>query len=110
MKRISTRTMKAMTIVSFLLGFALLFAVGAAPPRGSSKRVVRAYGQRALGLVGGSVVCLIVTAVGAYALARRTADEYREMTAANMRELLEGARQDHRRKREAADSDATDVS
>ena len=66
------------------------------------------------GLIATSALIVTVTGagIGAFLLIRRTREEYREQSMANMRELLEQTRQDQLKKaqaaREATDREQTD--
>ena len=90
--------LKLLTTAGLLVGFGLLIAfpqlVGPRPAKGASKRVYADYSRRTSWVVGGFVVCLITSGVGAVLIIREARKEYREQATRNMHDLLEAARQD----------------
>jgi hypothetical protein len=97
--------LKILTTAALILGFGLLIGfpaiVGSRPPKGSSKRENVAYSRRASNVLRGFVVCIIASGVGSYLVIRQARQEYRELAAKNMRDLLEAARQDAKKPADA---------
>jgi hypothetical protein len=94
--------MKLFTSLSLIVGFLLLVSwpwiVGKRPPAGSPRSAYAAYSRRAAGYVGGLVVCMVASGVGATLVIRRAREEYRQQAMANLKGLVEGSLQDHQKK------------
>jgi hypothetical protein len=93
MKRLSTRTIKAVTTLMVLFAFLLMFA-GPWVIRRPKTMKARAFANRLAVYSGALGVCSVTALLGAYAIMRREQDAYRERAMENMRELIEATRQD----------------
>jgi hypothetical protein len=97
--------LKILTTISLIAGFALLIGfpliVGSPPAKGASKRDLANYSRRASGVLGGFVLCIVASGIGSYLVIRQARQEYREQAAKNVSDLLEAARADASKKRDA---------
>ncbi len=94
----STRGLKALTGVLIGLGIVIMLGwpvlVGIPPKRQSSLQVKRGFVIRTVTAMSLLVVSVAGAGVGSVILLRRAREEYRQQAMANMRDLIEGARED----------------
>lgn len=95
----STRLIKILTTFCILIAVLLMVGwpawVGSMPGKESKKSVKLAFVQRGLAVASGLTFVVIGAGVGAFVLMRRAREEYRQASIENMKDLIEGAREDH---------------
>lgn len=100
--RLTTKQLKWFTSAMIIVCIALMLGwstiVGERP--GPSQLLVetKRYAVRVLTYLGIIVLALLFSGMGAIAVMRRTAAEYREAQMQNMQDLLEATKADHARK------------
>jgi uncharacterized membrane protein (DUF485 family) len=85
----------ALLTVFILLGFPSLVGL---PPKHAPVPVVKNWGVRAEVYVAALLVAFLTTTVLAALVVRQTRQEYLDESAKNLRELVEGTLEDHRKK------------
>ena len=70
------------------------------PPRGASKPVLKKFAQRSEVYLGALLASFLGTTVFAALVVRQTRNEYLEESAQNLRALIEGTLEDHKKKSE----------
>jgi hypothetical protein len=101
-KRISTRGLKRTTAILVILAFVLMFA-GPWVIRRPATMKARPFALRLAAYSGALGFCAIASLAGAYIILRREQDAYRERALENMRDLIEGTRQDRIAKRSGSE-------
>jgi Na+/glutamate symporter len=101
--------LKAVTVVLMLFSVAMLFAyfwvVGPKPPSSAPRAEQIAFLRRGAAYVGIEAAALIGSLVGAYLIARRARQEYRDQSQRNLEALIESTLRDHAKKEPDADAD-----
>ncbi|HVT13912.1 MAG TPA: hypothetical protein VHE55_16740 [Fimbriimonadaceae bacterium] len=92
----------ALAVFTFLLLIGWPVFVGL-PQRGASKPVLRQYLTRSEIWFTALMVSFLGTTVTAAFVVKQSREEYLEGSADNMRRLIEGTLEDHRKKGESAD-------
>jgi hypothetical protein len=100
--------LKVVTIFLMIFSIAMLFAyfwiVGPKPVNGTRAENLE-FMRRGATFIGIEAAALIGSIVGAYLIARRAREEYREQSRRNMEALIESTLRDHAKKGEGADVD-----
>ena len=91
--------LKAITIFLMLFSIAMLFAyfwvVGPKPPADAPRAEQIAFLRRGAVYIGIEALALIGSLVGAYLIARRARQEYRDQSQRNLEALIESTLRDH---------------
>lgn len=93
---------RLLTTLCIVGGLALFLAwpwVAGQKPRSRPELV--AYSRRMTAYVGGLLACMVGAGVGSVLILRQAKEDYRRASLENMRNLVEGAKEDADRKREA---------
>jgi hypothetical protein len=88
----------ALIIFSIVMLFAYLWIVGPQPPSTAPRAEKIEFLRRWAVFIGLEAVALIGSIIGAYLIARRARQEFREQAQRNMEALLESTLRDHARK------------
>jgi hypothetical protein len=101
------RYLKLITGTGFAVCALLLvtwpMTVGSIPPKGSTAAEYRRYQNRSGWILGGITLTFFVSAIGSALIVKQAKDEFRRQSSENLKNLIEGATEDIRRKHEAAD-------
>ncbi len=89
--------------VCVLLMVTWSMTVGAIPPKGSTTAEYRRYQNRSGWVLGGITLSFFASAIGSALIVRAAKNEFRRQSSENLKNLIEGATEDIRRKHEAAD-------
>jgi len=94
--------LKIFTTAALLLGFGLLvswpWTLGPRPPKGAPRAEFTAYSRRAAIYLGGLLLSVTSSGVGALLIMRQVKEDYRRQSIRNMEGLVESTREDHMRK------------
>lgn len=102
---LSARALKGITAGFVVLGFGLMFA-GPSIVKRPADMSRRTYARRAAAYMGGFILAISGAGAGAFMLIRRARTEYRDQSMRNLKDLLEGAREDRLQKmQEASEAD-----
>ena len=101
--------LKALTMTLILFSIFMLFAfvwmVGPKPPSTAPRAEQIAYLRKGAIYVGIEAAALIGSIVGAYLIARRARQEYRELSKRNFEMLIETTLRDHSKKEKDVEAD-----
>ena len=92
-------------LFSVFMLFAYFWIVGPKPPSSAPRQEQIAFLRRGATYIGIEAAALIGSIVGAYLIARRARQEYREQSQRNLEALIESTLRDHSKKEDDVETD-----